>query len=622
MESILIALVGSLLTLTCAACDPCSNKCTAPIKPITCFIPRSQSFHNELKNAVMDPFNQFIYIDNFNCSLNAMVEYNDSFNSNKLGQWLFGQAAACISADGDNAAVLKIVGTQASVPPNGITDLVADNFFLPKDFSSTLILKPSISNVNLHLQAYWGFDEWLPGLYLRIYAPVAFTKWELEANEYISNAGTVGYAEGEISPAAAAVPTTALFDKFLTYAQGKLIPNNGQLPGSTDPVVAGPTVQGLRYTRFGGCDTDTTAQLADLRAEAGWNFCLDADYHLGLYLAMAAPTSNDCSDDCDGLLWGAKAGNGKHWELGGGLTGHYTFWRSEDRMQRFDLFVDVTVNHVFAHNERRTFDLKNKPLSRYLFAQQLTTAADGLAVGGVAAQYQFDGAFAPVANLTTRVVNISFPVQADAMAKFIYTYGSFSWALGYDFWAQACPHVEVDANNPCNTFTENSWALRGDAHLYGFDAISGNPIALPATYNATTPFAIGTAFEGPNSTLNNAGVDNPGLVTNGADEVVTIQGGGTQINGSNPPIFIKATDIDINNVTRGMSNEIFTELNYSWLEHPCWIPYVGIGARIELGKNDENGANLAPNAPGTCNSCGSCTASVWGVWLRAGITFQ
>jgi hypothetical protein len=570
----------------------------------------------------MDPYNQFLYVDDFNCSFNFMVEYNHTFNSNKLGQWLFGRASSCISAEGDHAAVLKVVGTQASVPPNGITDLVADNFFLPKDFVSSIILKPSISNVNLHLHGYWSFDDWLSGLYLRIYAPIVFTKWELEADEFIANAGSVGYAEGEISPSAAPVPTTALFDSFLTYTKGALIPNNGQLPGSNNPVIAGPTVAALKYTRFGGCDTDTSTQLADLRAEFGWNFLVDCDCHLGLYIAAAAPTANDCSDNCNGLLWGAKAGNGKHWELGGGLTGHRTLWRSEDCVQRFDFFVDVTINHVFAHSEQRTFDLKNKPLSRYLFAQQLAAANPGLSVGGVAAEFQFYGTFVPVANLTNRSVKISFPVQADVMAKFIYTYGGFSWAIGYDFWGQACPHVELNSNSFCNnSFAENTWALRGDAHVYGFDNISGNPVAIPATDNATTPFNIGTAFEGTSDTLNNAGVDNPGLVMNGVNTVVTIQGGGTQINGSNPPIFIKATDIDINNITRGISNEIFTELNYTWTEHPCWVPYVGVGMRVELGKNDENGANLEQNAPGTCKSCGTCTASVWGVWFKAGTSF-
>ncbi len=620
MKQVRIGLISILLVISgsCMACDPCSNDCTSPLKPVTCFVPRSQSFHNELKNAVMDPYHQFLYSDDFNFSLNIMLEYNDTFNSNKLGQWLFGMAAACRSAEADDAAVLNVVGTEALYGPNGITDLVADNFFLPKDFVSRLVIKPTIQNTNIHLQAYFSFDQWLPGLYLRVYAPVAFSHWELETDEYISNAGTLGYAEGEIAPTATTIPTTALFDSFLTYTQGSSLPNNGQLPGSTNPTIAGPTVAELKYTRFGGCDIDNTAQLADLRMELGYNVVLDTDYHLGLYIAAAAPTANDCEQDCNTLLWGAKAGNGKHWELGGGLTGHYTFWRSEDQVQRFDLFVDATINHMFAHTERRTFDLKGKPLSRYLFAQKLTTANAGLAVGGTAATYQFGGAYSPVANLTTRAITISYPVQADVMAKFIYTYGGFSWALGYDFWAQACPHVERDCTDACTNFTENTWALRGDAHVYGFDNVSGNPIAIPATYNATTPYDIGTAFESGTPADANGGVNTPGLVTNGVNTVMTTQGGGTQINGSRIPVFITESDIDTNNITRGLSNELFTELNYTWTEHCGWVPYVGLGARIEFGYNDENGTNTSW---GSCSSCGTATATVWGIWVKTGLSF-
>src|SRR5207244_6295615 len=114
------------------------NDC-GPGKPITCFVPRSQSFHNELKNAVMDPDNQFLYdVDGFNGSFNIMFEYNQTFNSEDLGNCLFGPAAICATTcDCDDAVAIKIVGTKANLCadgalPNGTSDLVADNFFLPK----------------------------------------------------------------------------------------------------------------------------------------------------------------------------------------------------------------------------------------------------------------------------------------------------------------------------------------------------------------------------------------------------------------------------------------------------------------------------------------------------------
>ena len=628
----LLVSTGAVLAEDCN--NSCNNDCDTPAKPITCFVPRSQSFHNELKNAAMDPDNQFLYdVDGFNGSFNIMFEYDHTFNSDKLGKCLFGQAAVCTSACGDDAVALNVVGSNAATKPNGTSDLVADNFFLPKDFSSTIIVKPSIQNFNVHLQAYFGFDEWCTGLYARIYAPITVSKWKLETTEKVAVKGTEGYVAGEIAPVA--MPTTELNDSFLAYTQGGA---NYSLLGSTTPLATAPTVQALKYTRFGSCDSDTTTQLADLRAELGWNFLLDEDYHLGLYIAAAAPTANDCEDDCNTLLWGAKAGNGAHWELGGGLTGHYTLWRAEDCEQQFDFFVDATINHMFKHTEQRTFDLVSKPLSRYIIAEQLTsTITNGLTVGGADATYQFAGAYAPVANLTTQDVSVSFPVQADVMAKFVYTCKGFSWALGYDFWAQACPDIEVGCNDDCDAtpaFEENKWALRGNAHVYGFRNPGTTPTndliqPIPATFAADNAFVLGNAY-GAGS--NNGSVDGTPAVTNAGGALFNAPNSTTTaINGSTNPVFIKATDIDINNVTRGLSNSIFTEMNYTWIDRECWVPYLGIGARVEFGSNGSgNNNNTAVTTTTTtlnscdndCNNCDTCTATVWGIWIKGGLSFN
>jgi len=648
-------------------CNTSCNACNTPAKPVTCFIPRSQSFNNMIKNAGMDPDNQFLYdVDGFNGSFKINFEYDQTFSEDHLGQCLFGPAAICVSGCNDNAIAINVVGTQATngsiTGPNGTTDLVADLFFLPKDFSSTITIQPSIQNYNIHLQAYFGFDEWCTGLYARIYAPITISSWKLETTETINSAGTVGFNAGEIS--SVAVPSSALYTSFLQYTLGN---TPLTLPGSVAPaqVVAGPTVQALKYTKFGCCDSTSTTQLADLRGEFGWNFLLDEDYHLGIYLAAAAPTGNgcgSCDDDCNsGLLWSPIAGNGKHWELGGGITGHYTMWRSEDCEQQFDLFVDATINHMFAHTENHTFDLIGKPLSRYIIAEQLTsTVTNGLSVGGTAAKYQFAGAYAPVANFTTLPVQISFPIQADVMAKFVYTCRGFSWAIGYDFWGQTCPSLELGCNDNCNTscntscntttattFPANTWALRGDAHVYGY-GLNGPTVfiqPIPATYNATTAFNIGTAFEGPSATPNvNAGVDSaatPVAVTSPitADLVVLATGVGPNIYGSNPPTFIASTDVDYCSITKGLSNSVFTELNYTWIDRECWVPYFGIGARVEFGNNNSNNCNVIStnsvvttstscntncntNCDLCCDNCDTCSVTKWAVWIQAGLSFN
>jgi hypothetical protein len=156
-------------------CDgTCTNPCEGPAKPVVCFTPRSQSFNNMIKNAGMDPDNQFLFdADGFNASFKLTFEYDHTYHSDKLGKCLFGPAAICVSNCNDDAIALRVVGSQAVDIPNLTSDLIAENFFLPSDFRSTIVVKPSIENFNVHLQAYFGFDEWCNGLYLRVYAPIS-----------------------------------------------------------------------------------------------------------------------------------------------------------------------------------------------------------------------------------------------------------------------------------------------------------------------------------------------------------------------------------------------------------------------------------------------------------------
>jgi len=218
--------------------------------------------------------------------------------------------------------------------------------------------------------------------------------------------------------------------------------------------------------------------------------------------------------------------------------------------------------------------------------------------------------------------------------------------LGYDFWGQTCPSVEIGCNDSCNAvqFPANTWALRGDAHVYGFHSTAGvtdDIQPIPATYNATTVFNIGKAFEGPAATNNNIGVDNPQtpLTVTGpvaGNLAVSPVSNAVAIYGSQPAVYIQQTDLDICNITKGLSNSIFTELNYTWIDRECWVPYLGIGARVEFGSNSpgdnnggvavvnnsNNGACCSNNNNDCCGGCGTCTATVWGIWIKGGLSFN
>jgi hypothetical protein len=502
----------------------------------------------------------------------------------------------------------------ASTPPNGTSDLVADNFLLPRDFESSILISTSISNINVPVEFLVQFDEYLPGLYLRVYSTITNSRWKLSANENIINQGVTGFAQGNISPVA--VANTALYQSFLDYTSGQSI----TLPTSTPTVTVSPLE---KQKIFSGCNTKNVTGLADVRVELGWDFLLEDDYHLGINIQGAIPSGNHCSE-C--LLFGPIVGNGKHWELGGGVTGHYTFWRCEDEEQSLGFYVDADITTLLTHSENRVFDLKDKPLSRYIFVEKVTKASSSLTVAGNTPNVQFANQFVPLANVAIQNVDVSFGVQGDLLAKLVYTCRGFSWELGYNFWGRTCQDIDDNCNCSGAQFQEQTYALRGSASVFGFDSTggtAGTPRDLPASMNSTSVFSVG------NAGVNNSGIDFAQPVAFNFIPLNNLPTGGVATNGSYPVQTIQTSDLNFNSGARSISNKVFTHLNYTWLDHE-YKPYIGFGASGEFGSTgDRNNTgrststiSVASVCDAKCSRCPDCALSQWAVWFRIGMSFN
>ncbi len=259
---------------------------------------------------------------------------------------------------------------------------------------------------------------------------------------------------------------------------------------------------------------------------------------------------------------------------------------------------------------------------------------------------QFKNAYAPVANLTTLLVHVNVPVQADITALFNYTACGLSVDVGYNFWGTACEKISIrnDAG-PTRLASGNVWALKGDANVYGFPAAnsaSANPpanIPLSATENAAT------INSGTNNTIaQNPGVDNAQFAywtsTNNADQIVVAPGenGGptTQQRTSADPIFLSNANIDLKSGrTRGISNKIFAHISYTWTECEDIMPFIGIGGKAEFGARHgerqciSNGSASSATCLSSltqpiipcedCRGCQKTNLSEWGVWIKGGI---
>ncbi len=602
---------------------------------------RSQGFHSDRqKLAGMVGHTHLYDMESWYGTFDMTVGYLQSFRNDRIAYTLFGADLNC------NDCAPSIIVQGSGVANRNAKAWLADYMYLNCDFDGGFTIDPKIKNVVVDLDFYLGLDEWMNGLYFRIWGPINWTKWETNfcsTSEGLTTSCSAGY----FTPSGNEVLLSTLTQYF-----------RGDVPAEVD----GVTFQGLKFAKMPACDQTETG-FAELRAELGWDFLQDDDYHLGVALAVAAPTGTKRKAS---YVMNPVVGNGNHWELGGVVTGHYVFWRSEDEEKHFGFYLDANLMHLFKANEQRTFDLVDKDNSRYMLATKFTkTITDGLVVSNVAGAssagtllaanavapaYQFDNQYAPVANLTTADVNVSVGIQADITAMFNFTARGFAWDLGYNFYGRSCESIDCatcpDACNQDSLFNSanaNTWALKGDARMYGYDfsAVDTTPadeaIALSATESKATIHAGTNAAQTANGKLNNYGIDKAefayGDVEGGGtyvrlSSVPSSQGGldnsTFHVKTSYQPVLLGVNDI-ARQETRGISNTVFTHLSYTW-DRDNWVPYLGIGASAEFG----NGTSCKSDCDTDCNTdcdtdCDSCvdsSLSQWAVWVKGGISFN
>jgi len=606
---------------------------------------RSPGSNIVLRIQGMNP-HKFLDMDGFYGTFNVNFQYSRSFRGSGIARALFGPALVTSTNNNNNDSgdnFIRITGTEPSTAIGNInnttrstlvtrqpTDLMAENFLLPQNFNGGFSIKPRVQIFDANFQLYFGFDEWCRGLYLEVDGNVAHAKYSLHAEEQTPTFGGTpatahDYVAGQL--ANVAVPATALFKTALAFFQGNTLPN---LPG-------GIVVQPLMFAKIkDGSDKQTS--FPDLRAELGYSFFLEDDYHLALGLHMVFPTGKRAEGD---FLFEAQSSNGKHFKLGVGLSGHYTLWRSDCEEHHLDFGVDATIVHWFKGKEKRTFDLKGKPLSRYMLAEQMkpipTTPVGILLAGATTTDavaptppVQFSGTYAPVANFSTREINVSVGVEVDLAAYFAYICRGWEFDLGYNLWYRSKEKISLHNENN-STFPTNTWALKGDAIVYGFVAPGTPPgVALSATESQATIFA-GTNLGNDTTALRNTKVDSPAPAFTTVEETVTPLHFLTTdtLNTSTNPVFIQESDLDLEGAeTSGLTNKVWGFVNYSFLDCENWIPYLGAGFEGEFGRHSGNDnddkKNNTTTTTTTNNDSGSrrIGLSKWAVSVKLGVSFD
>ncbi len=598
-------------------------------------------------------------------NLTATVEYSRSFRNDRIARCLFG-------TDLCDCTTIFVQGSAITGDDRNENAWLADYFYLAPDYNSHFCIKPTIQNALVDLDLFVGMDDVAKGMYVRIHGPITWTKWNLNFEESCDVETTGSFNFGYFAPDL--LHNNELLGTFGDYAQGAHPLNRSakSFDNGAGNIIPHTGVEflGLQFAQIDRCDHNRTG-FADLRIELGWDFAQDDDYHFGLNAQIAAPTGNRTEAR---FAFDSVVGNRNHWEAGGGVTAHYVFWRAQAEDRHAGFYLDLSLTHMNKAKEQRTFDLCGRPNSRYMLAEKLGRPVNSLGalesataaanpITSVAPKAEFLGVFSPVANLTTVNVEVSVNVQADLVAMFSYSGENLSLDFGYNFYGRTCEKINkpgTSIEQCCPTLCDggkNVWALKGDAHVYGFSSATigangasvaiGDPIPLSATEcGATIKNGTNVAVEDDSTctginTLQNCGVDNPEFayvrVTDLNQQALLVHtpnltDASDGVKTSLEPKFINCCDINFQE-TRGISHKIFAHVSYTW-DHDTWIPYVGIGGFAEFGNNESKCNESCVTLDCTtecddtccdtqcCTDCIDCSLSQWGVWLKGGVNFS
>jgi len=612
--------------------------------------------------------------EGWNGIFSIIPEYSKTFRPYNISRCLLGCTScfppcpectnACNPCKDGNLRAIHITGSQ--VESRGAGDWLADYFGLPTDYIGCVSFAPYIENFLVDLDFYLGMDAWVKGLFFRIHAPITHTRWDLDCCECMQESiiGCGRYEQKGSNPHWPGYFSSTVVTPTVGIIRDKLVFSFESFMCQCDVIRdANIVFNPICYARM-CCQRLAKTGLSDIQMALGWNFFCNEDYHCGLSIRGSAPTGNR-PEAC--YLFEPIIGNGKHWELGCGLTAHWNLWYGNSCNQEYEslgLYLDANITHMFKTKQCRTFDLCGMPLSRYMLAAKFGEPVNNLQAGPdggplAVPSKQFQGVYAPLANITTFAVDVSVGVQADIALLLQYCNDNFSYGIGYNFWAKSCEKIELNCACP-HPLEENTWALKGDAFMYGFTydptTILTNPVALSATQNNAT-LCNGTN-NWPDGSDGLAWAQNPGIdkkqpAWNGNGDPLIIVDALTsttaQVYTSKDPVFINLCNIDFNGArTKGMSHKIFIHFDYTWHNTKDWVPYLGIGGEVEFGVpcNDNCCAPCCgPRPPyntdeccyqpygpyAACDNscylnndttCCSCAVSQWGIWLKGGIAFS
>lgn len=233
------------------------------------------------------------------------------------------------------------------------------------------------------------------------------------------------------------------------------------------------------YGKISPCALTKTG-VADVTLQLGYEW-LDYDpCHLESYVGVLIPTGNTP----DGVyLFQPIVGQGHHWGALFGNAGGIKIWESCDEYAAFRMEWAAHTQYLFKHCHVRSFDLRNKPWSRYIEVyenqQQALDAEADLTSGPFSTSYGI--------NVFTQPMEVTPGFSTNMTTAFVFNYCACSAEVGYNLYARRGECVKLACKFPSTIAIRNRFGLGAQNPVRD---MTGNVILEdvdPLTYPTITP---------------------------------------------------------------------------------------------------------------------------------------
>lgn len=376
--------------------------------------------------------------DGIDGNLQIIVFGGQTNNSDELAAY-FSPTGNCKlrASDEDNRGVVgpfQLYAPFFSVSGTAGSDPGAQAAF----FSSDISFAPKHSEVGVgfaYRQSFWHSDDESWGLFLKAVMPITHVKNEMGLVE--KNIQNNDNAPVELAGESPRIFYASMAEAFVqpAWRYGKIA------------------------TDCGKCSDELSETgVADIQLYFGYEWLQHHPYHVEGYIGMLIPTGTKVTSE---FLFEPIVGRGKHFGLMWGSAFGCDLWDhcTEDRHLRFELAFNSL--YLFSKEQLRSFDLKNRPWSRYIDVYE--NVAQATTVAGLPSPADVLTA-TPGINIFTRSAEVTPGLEFTITPSFVFEWCDFVAEAGYSYYARGADHIDL-----CS-FPSGTIALR---------SVNGNGLTMP-----------------------------------------------------------------------------------------------------------------------------------------------